>query len=278
MDSSTSYLSFVPGVLSPHAPLPDDLWFVFRETRMLFREAKGALEIPTTADIASVESKLLNVLYLGLLHGRSCCCALLDSDQKIPAALTEVELRAAIFRLDEERHRVCGKALQMLSWDGNHRFCGRCGVATQSIAHDRSKVCPQCGMRNYPRISPAVIVAVVKNGSLLLARNKNFKLGFYSVLAGFVEPGESFEECVRREVFEETGIELKNIRYFGSQPWPFPDSLMVAFTAEHASNEIRIDNDEIIAADWYTPDKFPPIPPVGSISRKLIDWYVEHHK
>ena len=140
---------------------------------------------------------------------------------------------------------------------------------------ERAKICQQCGLVNYPRVSPAIIVAVIKDDQILLARSGRFPGGFFSVLAGFVEPGESLEACVKREVFEETGIAVQNIRYFGSQPWPFPDSLMVGFTAEYAGGDIQIDGREIVAADWYSRDNLPNIPPGISIARQLIDWFAE---
>ena len=138
---------------------------------------------------------------------------------------------------------------------------------------ERALQCTACGYLSYPRISPAVIVAVVRGKSILLARARRFPPGMYSVLAGFVEPGETLEECVVREVREETGVEVKNIRYFASQPWPFPHSLMVAFTAEHASGEIRVDPEEIVDAGWYTVENFPHVPDPMTVARRLIDWF-----
>ena len=139
------------------------------------------------------------------------------------------------------------------------------------------KSAPQCGLVNYPRLSPAVIVAVIKDHQILLATSPRFKAAFYSVLAGFVEPGETLEECVKREIREEVGLEVKNIRYFGSQPWPFPDSLMVGFTCEYAKGELTLDQNEILQAAWFEADKLPPIPGKISIARKLIDWFVEQN-
>jgi NAD+ diphosphatase len=139
-------------------------------------------------------------------------------------------------------------------------------------------MCPQCGLINYPRLSPAVIVAVLKNNKILLGRNKRFKLPFYSVLAGFVEPGETLEQCVKREIHEEVGITVKNIRYFGSQPWPFPDSLMIAFTADYAGGDIHLDGSEIIDAAWFGKDNLPQIPPRISIARQLIEWFIQNQE
>ena len=140
---------------------------------------------------------------------------------------------------------------------------------------DRSKRCPACGLVSYPRISPAVIVAITRGDRLLLAANRRHAGAMYSVLAGFVEPGESLEECVHREIREEVGLEVTDVRYFGSQSWPFPNSLMVAFTAAHAAGEIAVDPEELVEARWFAPGELPPIPGCGTISRRLIDGFVE---
>ena len=168
-----------------------------------------------------------------------------------------------------------GRAVQIVDWDRTHQFCGRCGQETE-YANDRGKKCPNCGLSNYPKLSPAIIVSITRdNGNeLLLARGSRHPAGFYSVLAGFVEPGETLEMCVRREIKEEVGLDVKNIRYFGSQPWPFPNSLMLAFTCEYAGGEIVMQEDEIADAGWYTPENMPKVPPPLSISRALIDNFV----
>jgi len=162
-----------------------------------------------------------------------------------------------------------------VDWDRNHQYCGRCGSATADRQEERAKICPRCGLTAYPRISPAVIVAITRGEKILLARAHRFPYAMYSVIAGFVEAGESLEQCVRREIAEEVGITVKNLRYFGSQSWPFPNSLMVAFTAEHAGGEIRIDPSEIMDARWFTAADLPRIPDKASISRRLIDWFVD---
>ena len=134
--------------------------------------------------------------------------------------------------------------------------------------------CPRCGMMHYPRVSPAVIVRVNRGEAVLLARSPGFPKGMRSVLAGFVEPGESIEETVRREVREEVGVEVRNLRYFGSQPWPFPNSLMIGMTADHAGGELAPQPGEIEDAAWYRADDLPGIPPKISIARRLIDDFV----
>jgi NAD+ diphosphatase len=191
-------------------------------------------------------------------------------------------LRQLFFSLGEPLFYVIGRAIQIVDWDRNHQFCGRCSTLTEIVPGERARKCPQCGLSSYPRLSPAMIVRVERNGEngqeILLARANRFPPGFYSVLAGFVEPGETLEQCVEREVKEEVGIEVKNIRYFGSQSWPFPNSLMIAFTAEYASGNLTLDPSEILDAGWYSPDSLPQIPPSISIARRLIDDFVDRQK
>ena len=152
-----------------------------------------------------------------MLRSRRC-------PQRCPAAGTPGvdQLRTLFGTIREELVWVAGRANQLVDWDQSHRFCGRCGNPNRDKSDERAKICPDCGLINYPRLSPAVITAVLKDDRILLARNKNFKGSMFSVLAGFVEPGETLEDCVKREIQEEVGIGVKNIRYFGSQPWPFP--------------------------------------------------------
>ena len=133
----------------------------------------------------------------------------------------------------------------------------------------------QCGLVNYPEVSPAIIVAVTKGARILLARSRKFQTDFYSVLAGFVESRETLDQCVRREVKEEVGIDVENVRYFASQPWPFPNTLMVGFTADYASGAVTIDKLEITDARWFKADNLPVTPRAGTIARLLIDWFVE---
>jgi NAD+ diphosphatase len=170
---------------------------------------------------------------------------------------------------------IAGRGNQFLHWHLTHRYCGKCGRETENKTDERAKICPRCQHINYPRLSPAVIVAIVKDDRILLARNRKYKGSFYSVLAGFVEPGESLEQCVRREIKEEVGITVKNVRYFGSQPWPFPDSLMIAFVSDYDAGEIAVDGSEIIEAAWFSKDELPHIPPKISIARQLIDWFAQ---
>ncbi len=164
-----------------------------------------------------------------------------------------------------------GLAFQLMNWRRSNRFCGRCGVPMRESEKERAMQCPDCGHLVFPTLSPAIIVAVEKDGKLLMGHNANFPAGRYSVLAGFVDPGESLEETVAREVYEESGVRVKNIKYFGSQPWPFPNSLMFGFRAEWESGEPMPDGEEIDDVRWFSPEELPDIPPSVSISRQLID-------
>ncbi len=253
-----------------------ELWFVFRAGNVLVRAQDNEGALVRQTDIAPLRDRLQHVMPLGTHEAKRYLCGELSADvADVPG--TFINPRDLLPLLGEELFQVCGRGLQLLHWEKTNAFCGRCGARMGNHATERAKICPSCGLTVFPRLSPAVIVAVVRDGKLLLARNRNFRRPFYSVLAGFVEPGETFEQCVQREVHEEAGITVKNIRYVGSQPWPFPDSLMVGFTAEYDSGELTVDGEELHEAGWFAPDNLPPIPPPGSISRRLIDLFLNGH-
>lgn len=177
-------------------------------------------------------------------------------------------------RVSDGEWHLAGRAVQLVEWGRTHRFCGRCGTPTTPADGERALVCPACGLKAYPRLAPAAIVLVERDDTVLLARNVHFPLPMYSLLAGFVEPGETLEQTVHREVREEVGIEVTDVRYVGSQPWPFPHSLMIGFTARWSAGELRPDPAEIADAGWYRADELPMIPPRLSIARVLIDRWV----
>ncbi len=184
-------------------------------------------------------------------------------------------LRSLLTVFDEKLASEAGTAYHILVWDSRTRFCGACGARTSPKTGTHGRECNQCGHIFFPRLSPAAIMAVLRDNQILLAHNRRFPEGVYSLVAGFVEPGESLEDCVRREVREETGLRINRISYFGSQPWPFPDALMIGFTAHYHSGNIVADGDEIEDARWFTADSLPRIPGKGSISRRIIDWFVD---
>jgi NAD+ diphosphatase len=268
-------MTLIPG-FHPNRPLdPDALGFAFQGSRLLVRSEQGVPRVPQLPEVTAIGGEAAWVHFFGWWNDRNCYAVCLPEKADIGGSYETRGLRELFGRMDEELVWAAGRAGQLVYWHRNHRFCGRCGLPTVDHPQERAKLCPACGLLNHPRVSPAIIVAVVRDGRLLLAHSQRFPAKFYSVLAGFAEPGETLEECVQREVHEEVGVRVKNIRYFGSQPWPFPDSLMIAFTAEHAEGEIRIDPTEITDARWFAANTLPEIPPPISIARKLIDWFVK---
>ena len=271
---------FVPGVDPATAPDGPGWWFGFCGSRMLVTEvAQGGLTtdlgVPWVGELADLGVEVVRSQYLGTLQGRPCYAAQLCQDPDLPTGLALKPLRGLHGQLEEAMFALAGLAIQLVAWDRTHQYCGCCATPMEQSLHERVKRCPRCNLSQYPRLSPAVIMLVSRGSEVLLARAPRFRDGMYSVLAGFVEPGESLEETVAREVREEVGIEIQDIRYFGSQPWPFPNSLMIGFTARYASGDIVIDPAEIETADWFTKDTLPPVPGKLSIARKLIDWFVE---
>jgi NAD+ diphosphatase len=249
------------------------LWFAFRDDRMLVRNGEGPARLPENP--ATLGLGVLFEVEIGVLDGRTCFAVAVEGRE--PAGFSFQDLRSLSGALDERSFMMAGRATQVITWNVMHRFCGRCGTETgRGLETERfSRVCPKCGALYFPRLNPAAIVLVHRADEVLLARAPQFPKGMYSTLAGFVEPGETVEQTVAREVREEVGVEVKNITYFGSQPWPFPNSLMVAFTAEWAGGELRVEPTEIEDAGWYTSDDLPQLPPTVSIARAMIDDFVK---
>jgi NAD+ diphosphatase len=250
-------VTFVPGIVTTarrgrlFATTPDAKLFVLGN------------EVP----IGDVDD---SALYLGELDGEPCFATQRAEGEA-------VSLRQLFGVLSDEAFGVAGRALGVSAWDRDHRFCGRCGGETARSTTERLRTCAQCKHGAYPRLSPAVIMLVERDGKALLARNARFSSPFYSTLAGFVEVGETLEETVAREVHEEAGVVVANVKYFGSQPWPFTGSLMIGFTAKWSSGEIVADPTEIMDAGWFGPDEIPVVPPKLSIARALIDDFVARH-
>jgi NAD+ diphosphatase len=210
-------------------------------------------------------------LYLGRLNSVDCWAAELAADAAAPTGMSWEGLRPLFSVLDDDHFALAGRALQLLQWDRDHQFCGRCGTPTEVKREERVRVCPACKLSAYPRVAPAVMALVRRENQLLLARSPHFPPGMYSALAGFVEPGESLEQCLAREVAEEVGVSIGRARYFASQPWPFPHSLMIAFVCEWRSGEIKPQAGEIEAANWFEVLQLPKLPSRISIARRLID-------
>jgi NAD+ diphosphatase len=267
---------FVPALHPPEEPPSAALWFAFSGDRLLVHAADDQASVVDYATLTQLGVAFDEGHYLGRLDDLDCYAVDVDTALELPSDVGVEGLRALYGRLPDELYAVAGRAVQILLWDQTHRFCGRCGQPTVNAPADRAKLCPRCGLLSFPRLSPAVIMLIQRGeDELLLARNRAFADGFYSVLAGFVEPGESLEEAVAREVREEVGLEIRDIRYFGSQPWPFPHQLMIGFTAHYASGQISLQADEIVEANWYSRrGELPRLPGKLSIARRLIDWFV----
>ena len=201
----------------------------------------------------------------------------IDPASVLPEKYVLLERRSIWPTFEEKEFFRAGRAFHLMDWQRANRYCGVCGSPTSYDPPEGAMICPCCGEIYYPVISPAIIVAVERDGKLLMGHGVNFPPGRFSVLAGFVEPGESLEECVSREVYEETKIRVKNIKYFGSQPWPFPRSLMLGFNAEWESGEIEVDGKEVTEASWFAPEEIPDVFRGLSISWKLIENFIKNH-
>ena len=265
---------FVSGIVSPEVRSEPSWWFIFQENKLLIDQSPESVTLPFLIDLSELGLIGIRQNYLGQLDHRLCYAAEVAEGTIPPAGMAFDGLRQVYRRLHEDLFWIAARAVQIIDSDRTHQFCGRCGVPLRTQTDERAKACPQCGLLHFPRLAPAIIVLVERGNQLLLARSRHFMPGMYSVLAGFVEPGESLEEAVVREVKEEVGIEIKDIKYFGSQPWPFPHSLMIGFTAAYAGGEISLDDKEIEDAGWYTLEKLPRIPGKISIARKLIDGFL----
>jgi NAD+ diphosphatase len=269
--------SFISEVQAPAQVNQRARWFIYRRVRLLVKFSDGQAALPTTSELDTLGLNLLQTQFLGILDGNHCYSAEVKDGTDSPEGWSFQGLRRLFGSMEETTYAVAGRAAQIVDWDRTHQFCGRCGNPTEYMATERAKECSNCGLISYPRISPAIIVQIRKDNRLLLARAHRHPPGFYSVLAGFVEPGETLEEAVKREIREEVGIEVKNIRYFGSQPWPFPNSLMIAFTCQYVSGEIELEAEELEDAGWFKAGDLPPVPPKISIARKLIDNFLAEY-
>ena len=262
---------YVGAIVAPGAAA-EALWLVFREARLLVSDPDNAL--PVSLEVIGLAP--VRTLYLGTLGARHVFAAELAADAEAPPGWRWSDLRSLYGRLATDEYALAGRGLQLVDWDRTHQFCGRCGTRTDLRSDERSRQCPSCGLIVYPRLAPAVM-ALVRRGAdeILLARSPRFAPGMYSALAGFVEPGETLEQCLHREVREEVGITVANLRYFASQPWPFPHSLMIAFMCDWAGGDVVIDEVEIVDAKWFRIADLPQLPQPISIARRLIDAAVQ---
>src|SRR5208283_4154255 len=260
---------FEPGHVLPSDLAAQALCFVWRADKILAREGETPA-LPTLSDIDRL-GLIGTRHYLGRLNDTDCIAVGVAADTPEPAGWQWRGLRTLFLQLADSQLALAGRASQVVEWERSHRFCGRCGSATRDKVAERAKECPVCGHVSYPRVSPAMMVLVTRERELLLARARRFPQAVYSALAGFVEAGESIEDCIHREVREEVGVKVGGLQYVASQPWPFPHSLMIAFTAEYAGGEVRPCDDEIADAQWFALNALPQLPSPVSIARHLID-------
>ncbi len=273
---------FISQIQEPEGDHGPVYWFCFQQDKLAVRAVGEHVEIPLARDPGELGLHPLRRQFLGFVEQDAqrvpCYAVDLEPDHPVGEEWTLDNLRQLYGGLGDDWFQLAGRAVQIVDWERTHQFCGRCGAAMAAVPGERAKRCTVCGLSNYPRLSPAIIIAVTREiegeKHILLARNHRFPAGRYSVLAGFVEPGESLEECAAREVMEEVAIEIDNIRYFGSQPWPFPNSLMLGFTAEYAGGDFHLEDAEIAEAGWFAAHSLPNLPQRPSIARRLIDAFV----
>ena len=243
-------------------PDMDDYIFIFNDERELYLDSNK--ELANSLDDFDVNF----CLYIGKYDGKKTFIANVNG-------VDGYHNLKEVYDIDHDLYLMATKAVLVNDWYISHKFCGRCGTPTQLDEKDMMLKCPNCGQNHYPRIAPAIIVAIRNGEELLMAKHSYHDNIRYALIAGFVEPGESIEEAVHREVLEEVGIKIKNLRYQRSQSWPFPNSLMLAFTAEYESGDIKVDGDEILKADWFKKDEIIRYGTDISISDWLIQQFID---
>lgn len=270
------YIKFEPSKEAIYGEEEKDQIFLFKDDKLMVKVENEEISIPNKNTVEKDNLELRHLQCLGALNGINCFCGEIDNllDEN---TYKFVGLREYFENVDYDYFLASSKALLLLNFVRDNQRCGVCGspMIMKEGGEDRAILCTACDHMVWPKTAPAIIVAVTKGDRLLLAHNSMFPEGMYSVLAGFVEMGETFEQCVKREVFEETGIKVQNIKYFGSQPWAFPNSMMIGFTAEYLDGDIEVDNHEIIDAKWFVKDEIPGIYRKSvSISSELIEWFL----
>ncbi|HCU99848.1 MAG: NAD(+) diphosphatase [Dehalococcoidia bacterium] len=267
---------FLPGIIPPNENEHPRLWMLVQNGRVLFSEKDSALAGEDEAEqlpFTGAEH------FIGTLDGNLVWTAGIADETKPVDGWSFYDLFSVHGMTSEETWMAAGRAVQVIEWERTNRFCGRCGIANELVTGERALRCPQCHLLRFPQLSPAIITLVHRDDEVLLARSHRFPEGLYSALAGFVEPGETVEGALIREVKEEVGLQVKNLEYQSSQPWPFPNSLMLGFFAEYESGDIVLEEAEIAAADWFPVKALPNIPGSISIANRLItSWVARYNK
>ena len=235
------------------------LAYIFHHQQLLVDQN---LQLPKVEKLAS------DLLFT---HDEQVIARDLLAEEPIPEGLQLVPIRQLITSWSKEQFLQASRAVQLLEWRRNHKFCSHCGHPTEVHPTEYAMVCPSCRYHQYPRVNPCIITVITRgDDEILLAKSVHNKTNMYGLIAGFVEVGETLEEAVQREAFEEVGLRLKNVEYMSSQPWPFPSNLMVAFRAEYESGEIKLQEEEIADAQFFKIDQLPEIPFKGSIAHSMI--------
>ncbi|SBW09638.1 conserved hypothetical protein [uncultured delta proteobacterium] len=254
------------------------MWFIFHDKKLLLlpdKKGEEALLRGEGRPFASHQDQDVHVHVLGTYDGAPCyACTLKTLPPEAGQLCVLTDLRSSYPVLGENLYVTAGKGSELIHWDSQTRFCPACGAPTQPKL-PISKSCPKCGNELFPNIALAIIVLVRRGEEALLVRAHTFRGTHYGLVAGFLEPGETLEECVAREVREETGISIKNIRYFGSQPWPYPSGLMVGFTADYQNGDLTLQQEELAAGAFFSRDNLPDLPAKLSIARRLIDAWID---
>ena len=268
-------------------------YFIFNERELLLINN----QIPLIKDFNEInisENDIKNCLYIGEYYSKDCFAVELNEDFSKETYIesnkdSEFLDLYFVFDIDEETYLIGGRAIQIIDWENNHQYCGRCGTKTFTSDVENAKVCPKCGFTSCTRICPAIITTIIKKdfddldpegkptNKVLMAKHSYHKFDRYSLIAGFLEAGESIEEAVKREAMEEVGIEVEDVQYFGSQSWPFPNSLMIGCICKYKSGEIKVDDNEILKAKWFKKDEIEKPPSDISIFSKLINNFKENY-
>ncbi len=273
-------LAFVPGTIPPEQ-YQQRCYVVYSDNDLLVADGLDPWQPIEDSTWRFCGIAPQQQVYLGSYRQqRAYAISVNQADTPAPPGFHWEPLRSLLGRgaIEETEFNLVGCGLQLFHWDRDHQFCGRCGNATNAHQKDRARTCETCQIDFYPRLSPCVIMLISRGEECLLARHARSKANFYSTLAGFIEPGESVENALRREVMEEVGVQVQNLRFFTSQPWPFPGQLMLGFNADYHAGEIVIDDDEIEDAQWWHYRDLPPVPPAGTLSGKLIQHFVDQMK
>lgn len=249
-------------------------WFIFLGNTLLLQHDENGYHVPCASEPPFPMKDWTPKQELPMLEGIPCMAYSLNTPPEDMKGMVTIGLRESWDVLPHVFYNAAGKASELLYWDSNTKYCGVCGAPMKRTTII-SKQCTNCGKEVWPQVSPAIIVRIRKGDKILLVHAKNFRRSeMYGLVAGFVETGETLEECVVREVQEEVGLKVKNIRYFGSQPWPYPCGVMIGFTADYVSGELHLQEEELSNAGWFDWRNLPPIPNKMSIARQLIDDYI----